>query len=103
MLVLVVELKARPECRARLETVLRELVRTASSEAGILCYTVQQPEDRPETFILYECYRDRTAWQEHLALAAVSAALKEFETLLAAPAKVTFCQPFAGTPPGWPR
>ncbi len=98
MFVLLVELEAKPESFRALEKVLKSLVGFAGHEPGTVCYSVQTPQNKANTFILYECYVDRAAWEAHMAFDQVRDALERFDTLLVVPPKITFCEMVASTP-----
>ncbi|MCL2075106.1 MAG: antibiotic biosynthesis monooxygenase [Betaproteobacteria bacterium] len=98
MFILLVELEAKPEAFGELETVLKSLVAIAAHESGIVHYSVQIPEGKANTFILYECYVDRAAWEAHLKFDPVKNELERFDTLLSAPPRITFCKMVASTP-----
>jgi len=97
MFVLLVELEAKPESFGELEKVLKSLVEMAVHEPGTVHYSVQMPQDKTNTFILYECYVDHAAWEAHLAFDQVRDALERFDTLLLVPPKLTFCEMLAST------
>jgi quinol monooxygenase YgiN len=97
MFVLLVELEAKPGLFKELEKVLKSLVEIAAHESGIIHYSVQTPEDKGNTFILYECYVDRVAWKAHLVFDPVRSELERFDTLLVASPKITFCNMLAST------
>jgi len=95
MFALFVELTALPSAAAELESLLCALAAEAGKEAGVLAYAVNRAQEAPAVFHLYELYRDRAAWQSHVALAPVARALKRFDQLLHVPARVVFCDPLA--------
>lgn len=95
MFSLFVELNARPSAAAELESVLSGLAGVAREEAGNVIYAVHRRQDDPDAFVLYELYRDRAAWESHLAIEAVRRALQQFETLLAAPPRIVRCDTVA--------
>lgn len=97
MFLLHVELEANPAFSAELETVLRSLVDVSEREAGTIYYAVHRPQERRNSFILYELYKDRAAWDRHLQSGPVQEALKHFETMLVAPPKITVCETVAAT------
>lgn len=94
MFALLVELNALPAAAGELEEVLVELARLAGEEAGNVLYAVNRAQDDPASFVLYELYQDRAAWEAHLAIEAVQRALQQFERLLAAP-RVVRCDSVA--------
>ena len=64
----------------------------ADAETGVVFCAVDRPDGRANTFFLYELYRTRAGWEEHLQISVIADALRQFETLLAIPPKITFCQ-----------
>ena len=97
MFVLLVELEAKAGAFEELEKVLKSLVEMAVHEPGTLYYSVQVPENKSNTFILYECYADRAAWEAHMVFEQVREALERFDNLLLAPPRITFCEMIAST------
>ena len=97
MLVLVVELEANPAFCEELEGILRTMVETSGQEAGTVFYAAHRVQNRKNAFVLYELYKDRAAFDAHLQSAPIQHALKRFETMLAMPPKITFCEVIATT------
>lgn len=93
MFVLIVELEARPGCLESLEKLLESMVEHAGHEDGIVFYSANRPLDRRASFVLYELYNTRQDWERHVQHPFLQAALKEFEALLLAAPKITFCEP----------
>ncbi len=91
MFLVLVELEVNPASAAELENLLRELVAAARPEEGTVYYAVHRPQECKNAFVLYELYRDRAAWEEHLQSVIVQKALKQFEALLALPPRITLC------------
>lgn len=91
MFSLIVELSPRSEYIDRLEKLLQTMTQAASSENGILHYSVHRPNRPADTFVLCEIYRDRMAWADHLKIPRIRSALKEFESLLEKEPKVIQC------------
>lgn len=95
MFSLLVELNARPSAAAELESVLSGLANVAREEPGNVIYAVHRQQDDRNAFVLYELYRDRAAWESHLAIEAVQRALQQFEILLAAAPRIVCCDTVA--------
>lgn len=95
MLLLLAELNSKPSATQEVEIIFRELVDVARTEAGNIAYAVHRQQEAPDSFLLYELYRDRAACDEHLASRPVQQALKRFETLLAKPPRIVFCDTIA--------
>lgn len=96
MLLLLAELSATPSTRAQVAAALEGLAGQARAEAGCIAYTLHQRQDDPCAFVLYELYADRAACDAHLASPAVQSVLARFDTLLAAPPRISFCDTVAG-------
>lgn len=92
MFALFVELNTKPDTHQRVDDLLRAMVATADAEPGVVVYAVNRPAERPDTFLLYELYRTRGDCEAHLQLPVIADALAQFETLLASPPNVTFCE-----------
>ncbi|HYD60734.1 MAG TPA: putative quinol monooxygenase [Noviherbaspirillum sp.] len=97
MLVLVVELEANPAFCEELESMLRSMVDASGQEAGTIFYAAHRVPERNNVFVLYERYKDRAALDMHLQSTVIQHALKRFETMLATPPKITFCETIATT------
>lgn len=95
MFLLLVELNAKPSAVAELESVLSELTNAARAEAGNVIYAVHRQQENPNAFVLYELYKDRAAWESHLAIASVQLALQQFEKLLTAAPRIVCCDTVA--------
>jgi quinol monooxygenase YgiN len=63
--VLVVRMKAKEGSEERAVELARELAEASRAEAGCQAYVpCQDPED-PRSFVFYEQYRDKAAFEEH--------------------------------------
>jgi quinol monooxygenase YgiN len=63
--VLIVRMQAAPGNEARAAKVMKELAATSLEEAGCEEYQPCVDPDNPASFVIYERYRDRAAWEEH--------------------------------------
>ena len=63
--VLVVRMKAREGEDARTREVMRELADATRQEPGCEAYVPCQDSDDPRSFLFYERYRDKSAFEEH--------------------------------------
>lgn len=63
--VLVVRMTAREGEESRAEELIRELVEASSAEPGNVHYIGHRDADDPRTFLMYEQYRDKAAFEEH--------------------------------------
>lgn len=95
MFLLLAELNARPEAAQEVEGMLQGLTEVARGEPGNLVYAVHRQQDNRAAFVLYELYRDRAACDAHLASEPVQRVLQRFDTLLAAPPRIVFCDTVA--------
>lgn len=95
MMLLLVELQARPGAGEQVAELLVGLARQATDEPGTLFYAVHRQEENADALVLYELYRDRAAWEAHMALPAVQVVLQQFDALLAQPPRLVFCDPLA--------
>ena len=100
MMLLWVELQARPGAGDQLADLLAGLAQQAGSEPGILFYAVHRQQADQNALVLYELYQDRAAWETHMALPAVQAVLQQFDALLVQPPRLVFCDPLAWSGPG---
>lgn len=99
MLLLLAELNAHPHAAQEVAAILQGLADYARLEPGTLCYNVHRQLDAPQTFVLYELYRDRDACDAHLAAPPVQQVLQRFETLLSKPPRVLMCDTLAAIGP----
>lgn len=90
MFVLLVELQADQGRSEELESLLRSLVALAEHEPGTLFYAVQRPQVETDTFVLYEYYEDKAAWETHMNSESVQNKIKCFESLLKVSPKIIF-------------
>ncbi|WP_052162713.1 putative quinol monooxygenase [Aquabacterium sp. NJ1] len=91
MFVLFVELTPKPAYKEQLESLLRSMTKVAAQEEGILFYSVHRPSERPDTFLLYECYKDEAAWETHMQVSEIQAAIEQFGNLLEKAPGITRC------------
>jgi quinol monooxygenase YgiN len=63
---------------------LHRLIAASRREPGVLRFDALQQESRPNHFTLVEIWRDRAAWERHLAAAHTSAFRRELTPLLGA-------------------
>ena len=95
MTTLLSTLTAKPGQGAALEQLLREMVRLTAGEPGAFCYDLLRPEDRPDTLLVYERYRDEAAKVSHLGSSYLAAMLERAAPILAAPPKLENLTPLA--------
>jgi quinol monooxygenase YgiN len=80
-----VQLRARPGRGDALLAVLDSLREQTAQEPGALLYAVHRDPVDPDTFSVYERYRDADAGRIHMESAAVLQALAAFGELLDQP------------------
>ncbi|WP_342234520.1 putative quinol monooxygenase [Inquilinus sp. OTU3971] len=88
-------LLVRPEAIDRVRDLLIDIARQTASEEGALSYQALQSASEPAHFQVVERYRDRAAFEAHMASSYVQDALREFEQLLEEPPATSFFEPFA--------
>lgn len=87
-MIFVADLHARADAVDDVRQLLAGLAATTAREPGVLAYSVRQRQDDPTRFQVSEHYRDRAAWETHMAAPYVRHALDRFERLLEAPPAV---------------
>ena len=95
MATLLSTLTAKPGQGAALEQLLREMVRLTAGEPGAFCSDLLRPEERPDTLLVYERYRDEAAKVSHLGSSYLAAMLERAAPVLAAPPKLENLTPLA--------
>jgi quinol monooxygenase YgiN len=94
--VLYAEFTAKPDVVDTVEELLRGFARTVRAEPGNLAFDVYRRADAPARFYVFEIYRDRAAFEKHLAAESG----REFndalgELIVEAGSELTFLQPAA--------
>jgi quinol monooxygenase YgiN len=67
MLIQSVHFTFAPEDGDRAEALLRELREAARKEEGVIAFEVARSRDKPNVFALWEQYRDKAAFDAHVA------------------------------------
>lgn len=62
-----VRMRFRPEDRAEIAEILRELTTASRQEPGCITYVPHTVEAEPDTVLIYEQYRDEAAVEAHRA------------------------------------
>lgn len=91
MYLLLAFLEVKPDFYEKVEGILRSLTDLSSKETGNIVYAVHRPLEQQNCFVVYELYKDRSACDSHLQSEYVQNALNQFDTMLSAPPKITFC------------
>jgi quinol monooxygenase YgiN len=94
--VLYAEFTAKPDAVDEVEELLRGFAHTVRAEPGNVTFDVYRRADSPSSFYVFEIYRDRTAFEDHLAAESG----REFNDALSAliveaGSELTFLQPAA--------
>jgi quinol monooxygenase YgiN len=63
--VLIVRMQAAPGNAERAVEVMKELAAASREEPGVEDYQPCLDPENPSSFVIYERYRDRAAWEEH--------------------------------------
>jgi quinol monooxygenase YgiN len=64
-----VRMRFRPEDRAEIADILRQLTAASRQEPGCVTYVPHTVEGEPDTVLIYEQYRDEAAREAHRASA----------------------------------
>jgi quinol monooxygenase YgiN len=92
-MIFVADLHAHPHTAREVAGILADLARATAAEPGAVAYSVRRHEAEPFRFQVCEQYRDRQAWERHMAAPHVQAALARFaELLAAAPATAVYTE-----------
>jgi quinol monooxygenase YgiN len=68
--VLYAEFTARPGTAPDIAHLLREYAAAVRSEPGNIAFDVYRRKEAPDRFFVFEIYRDRAAFEQHLAAEA---------------------------------
>lgn len=98
-MIFVADLHARADAVNALRQLLADLATATAHEPGVLAYSVRQHQDDPTRFQVSEHYRDRDAWERHMAASYVRDALDRFPQLLQAPPALAGYDERAAVPP----
>jgi nitroreductase/quinol monooxygenase YgiN len=101
-MIFVAELQARADAIDAVHDLLSQLAVHTAAEEGALVYSVRQHLDDPTRFQVSEQYRDRDAWERHMAAPYVQAALDRFPQLLQGPPALSGYAEKAALPAGRP-
>jgi quinol monooxygenase YgiN len=65
-LFLVVTIRPRPDRKAEAEAQLQSMRQNTLNEPGCVFMHLLQPQDDPDTWVMVEHFRSRSAWDEHM-------------------------------------
>ena len=82
MIVLSVMLKAKPGNEKALEEAVMDMMGKVCSENGTIDYAFHRHQTRPGLFFLYEKYKDKNAFDGHMATDYLKQLLKHFDETL---------------------
>ena len=99
-MIFVADLQARADAIDAVHDLLSQLAVHTATEEGVLAYSVRQHLDDPSRFQVSEHYRDRDAWESHMAAPYVKVALDRLPLLLQAPLRLSSYAEKAALPAG---
>ncbi len=82
-LTIVAKIVAKPGNEAQVERVLRNLVAPTLAEEGCGRYDLHRSLEDPYTFLFYETWKTKAAWQAHMQTDHLQRMVREVEGLLA--------------------
>ncbi len=82
-LTIVAKIVAKPGAEAQVEAALRRLIAPTLAEEGCLQYDLHRSLEDPHTFLFYENWQSKAAWQAHMETAHLQQMVREVEELLA--------------------
>ncbi len=80
---IVAKIVAKPGAEAQVEEALRRLIEPTLAEEGCLQYDLHRCLGDPQTFLFYENWQSKAAWQAHMETAHLRHMVQETEELLA--------------------
>ena len=82
-LTIVAKIIAKPGNETQVEAALRRLIEPTLAEEGCLQYDLHRCLEDPLTFLFYENWQSKAAWQAHMETAHLQQMVREVEELLA--------------------
>lgn len=98
-MIFVADLHAHADAVDAVRLLLADLAAATAREPGAVAYSVRQRQDDPTRFQVSEHYRDRAAWEAHMAAPYVLDAMGRFSQLLQAPPALSSYDEQAALPP----
>ncbi|MGD0918432.1 MAG: putative quinol monooxygenase [Thermodesulfobacteriota bacterium] len=90
MMILTAVFRAQPGKDKALEEVLKAMFPYVQKEPGVVTYNLQKSEKSPGTFLFYERYKDKQAFEAHGSTPHFQDLNKNLEGLLVEPPIVEF-------------
>lgn len=78
-LVLIATIKAAKGFERKVQDALKALVEPTNAEDGCLQYSLHRNLDNSDTFMMYEVWRDETAWKQHMQTGHIQSFQSETE------------------------
>ncbi|MBC2605303.1 putative quinol monooxygenase [Pelagicoccus albus] len=82
-LTIAAHVEAKSDKAGIVKSELRKLLPISKKEKGCLTFEINQDNDRPEHFFIYEIWENRAAWKSHLEAQHVSDYITAVEGCLA--------------------
>ena len=95
MMILTAIFHAKPGKEKELEDVLKAMFPYVRNEPGVLTYNLHQAENSPGTFMFYERYKDKQAFDAHASTAHFQELNRNLDGLLTEPPIVEFYKEIA--------
>ncbi|MBI4376860.1 MAG: antibiotic biosynthesis monooxygenase [Elusimicrobia bacterium] len=89
---------AKVDCEAALEAELRRVAKASRNEPGCLLYTLHRAKDDFRTFITFERWESREAFELHLKQSYVIASLSKIPELVSESPEIREFEPLADDP-----
>ena len=97
-MIVVAKLKALGGEEKKLEQALKEIIPLVADEAGTLIYTLHRSKKDPNTFLIYEKYKDGQALKAHSQTPYFKELGAKIKDLLDGPMQVDLYDEVAGIP-----
>jgi quinol monooxygenase YgiN len=85
----IAELRAREGIEQKVSEELKALIAPSRSEPGCITYNLHQAADNKSLFMVYECWKSKKDFDEHLQKPYLKALLEKADDLLAEQVKLT--------------
>lgn len=83
-------IRPRPEHKDEAESALRELMAGTHAEPGCVFMELTVAADDPDTWVMFEKFRSKAAWEEHMRTDHVVRGNAVLSDLLRAPTELQF-------------
>lgn len=95
-MIAIVSLKVKEGKREEVERALQSIVPEVKEEEGTLKYILHRCPEDPDKLIIYEKYRDKTAFDRHSANPNLQGLQENLGPLLAGPPALDICEEIVG-------